>query len=205
MFTNRPPLDHIAGILPVPSALNVKYEGEARVVVKKDREEYIFTYPTAEVRGMPGSHLTMVLCGKSKLSCPQLKTSVEFTFHGEENVTGSVFNADHHLLATLHGSWRGLVLIKWRGEKSRKLLDMRNWSKPSRAKIVAKVEEQEDLESRRLWRRLSRSLAGKGGDPDTVKGQIEDQAKEKRNNEDGEHTPRFFTIEDDRVQFKYAL
>ena len=85
------------------------------------------------------------------------------------------------------------------------LLDMRNWSEPSEPKRVLGIARQGELESRRLWRLLSRSLAGymTEMDADTAKTSVEEWAR-RRGAE--ESRLQFFQVDPDnpvRAKFKF--
>ena len=104
---------------------------------------------------------------------------MELTFEEESSVSGVVFGTKTgEQVATVGGDWRGLVEIFEDDGTKEMMLDMRNWIKPSMEKIVPSVALQLDLESRRLWRLLTRALAGRTEmEADTAKQSVEDWAR----------------------------
>jgi hypothetical protein len=108
-------------------------------------------------------------------------------------------------VATVGGDWRGLVEIFKEDGTKEMMLDMRNWTKPSMEKNVPTVALQLDLESRRLWRLLTRALAGymTEMEADTAKSSVEDWA---RSMGDDKRKLQFFDVEGDdleNVQFNF--
>ena len=98
----------------------------------------------------------------------------------ESLVHGTVYCTETgEQVATVAGDWRGLVELCKDDEVKEVLLDMRDWSEPKASKIVPSIDLQGDLESRRLWRLLTRSLAGYMSeiDPDSAKSSVEDWAR----------------------------
>ena len=85
-------------------------------------------------------------------------------------------------------------------------LDMRGWNSPRCEKIVASVSKQSDQESRRVWRFVTRSLAGYESaiDSDTAKRTVEDSAR-RRYQEEENWQPNFFLVNDENVEFKYNI
>ena len=85
------------------------------------------------------------------------------------------------------------------------LLDMRSWDEPETAKLVANIATQGELESRRLWRLLTRSLAGYMSEieADTAKRSVEDWARQRGPDE---RTLQYFEVDPDNplnVRFKF--
>ena len=183
------------------------------------------TYPTAVATGILSYSPCLVLSGKISISCSSNLGRVDLTFVDESLVHGEVYDTESGVqVATIGGDWRGLVKLSY--EDSRKeeedgmkgnersesedgrdvvLLDMRNWSEPSEPKKVLGIARQGELESRRLWRLLSRSLAGymTEMDADTAKTSVEEWAR-RRGAE--ESSLQFFQVDPDnplRAKFKF--
>ena len=131
-------------------------------------------------------------------------------FDAESFIKGTVFEVGSgEPVASISGDWRGVVEV-WREDDRRDvLLDMTDWSIPREEKVVAPVAEQLDLESRRLWRFLTRALARYTSelDPDTAKREVEDWARNREVVED-DWQPQFFVVDSknqENVQFKFSL
>ena len=130
-------------------------------------------------------------------------------FEGESFVSGTVFGGDSLLVGRVEGDWREMVeIVREEGERML-LLDMKDWVKPRVKKVVPPVAKQVDLESRRLWRFLTRALGGFSTeiDADTAKRRVEDWAKNMEKDVDS-WQPQFFVIDKqnpDNIQFKLSI
>ena len=210
---------------PFLKAMTVEYKGQTIIYLGNHEEVYTMTYPTAVATGILSYSPCLVLSGKISISCSSNLGRVDLTFVDESLVHGEVYDTESGVqVATIGGDWRGLVKLSY--EDSRKeeedgmkgnersesedgrdvvLLDMRNWSEPSEPKKVLGIVRQGELESRRLWRLLSRSLAGymTEMDADTAKTSVEEWAR-RRGAE--ESSLQFFQVDPDnplRAKFKF--
>merc|ERR1719369_615243 len=165
------------------------------------------TYPSAQATGMLSRDPKLLLSGKIVITCSSHLLRVELGFSGEKCVSGSVIDGESdEVVATISGDWRGVVEICREGSEGEILLDMSGWNSPRCEKIVAPVSEQGDLESRRVWRFVTRSLAGyeSSMDGDTYKRKVEDFAR-RRYEKEQNWQPSFFEVNDENVVFKYTL
>jgi hypothetical protein len=183
----------------VPNSLTVENQGEGKIFLHQTGEEILCSFPSAEASGLLSSDPRLELTGSSWLSCYSHDLRVELEFSGLDTVTGRIVGREEVPLGQLGGSWRGLVQVWEAGGEKRVLLDMSGWKGPEVQALVAPVAMQEDMESRRQWRRLTRSP----GEADVEKRKVEEEARGK---EEEEYVPRFFTVDESNgVFFKHAL
>ena len=195
---------------PFLKAMTVDCEGQATISLGNHEEVYTMTYPTAVATGFLSYSPSLLLSGKVSISCSSNLGRIDLTFVDESLVHGDVYDTESGVqVATIGGDWRKLVEIcyedggkekiefkdedgilkdeKCKREDGRKavLLDMSNWTEPSDQKRVPDIASQGELESRRLWRFLSRSLAGHMPemDADTAKTSVEEWARRRRTEE----------------------
>ena len=186
----------------LPNALTVENRGTARIILHSTGEEILCSFPDAVAIDLLGSKPMLKLTGSSWLSCDTHGFRVELEFSGLDTVSGRVVGREGNL-AELGGSWRGLVQVWEAGGEKKELLDMRGWQGPEVLPVVAPVAKQEDRESRRQWRRLTRALLHSPGQADVEKRKVEDEA---RSRIEEEYVPRFFMLEEsNNVIFRYAL
>jgi len=193
---------------PFLKAMTVEYVGQATISLDSHEEVYTMTYPTAVATGIIGSSPRLLLDGTVNITCSSHKGRVELTFEEESLVRGNVFGTESsERVATVVGDWRGLVeMIKVDGTRE-DLLQMKDWRGPKADKVVPSVAVQIDLESRRLWRLLTRALAGKMTEieADTAKRSVEDWARNTSHTRN-KGTLQFFDVDLDNlenVKFKY--
>ena len=100
---------------------------------------------------------------------------------------------DGDVFATFAGSWRGQVdLEEKESGRKRVLLDMNQWKGGEVGMEVAPVACQEENESRRLWRKLTKALLHEPNKADEEKANIENLARRRHSEE--EYMPRFFEV-----------
>ncbi|KAJ2495582.1 hypothetical protein IWW47_004011, partial [Coemansia sp. RSA 2052] len=174
----------------------------------RDNETYVSTHPTANIVGwLRGSlkvqcvETSYIVCAKTKLA-----TVVEFKEErwfgkNKDNVSGRVFHYDPETqaslipawrlkdipascqtVATFSGNWDKLVSVKREDRPSdsaaRTLIDMASLEVAD--KIVKPLDEQGEMESRRVWDPVaSKMLQGKFGDATKLKRIVEDAQREK--------------------------
>ena len=173
--------------------MTVENRGEATVVLARHDEHFTFTFPSAEACDLLGSKPWLQLAGETTLTA-STGARVVFTFSGEDWVDGELMEKDGSVVARLNGSWRGQVDIKEEdSEVSKVLLDMTMWKGGEMGMEVTPVALQEEKESRRLWRKLTRALLHQPEVADEEKAAIENMARRHRDSKE-DYTPRFFEV-----------
>lgn len=139
------------------------------------------------------------LYGTSFVHCSSgFSAAIEYTTKGW--ISGEVHHfkasVSHESLATptvIEGQWTGKSTIT-KNKKSEPFLDLTTLEKPT--PVVRPVEEQDELESRRIWKKVSEAL--KSGDYATAsaeKSQIENQQRALRKEREAANeswTPKHF-------------
>jgi len=173
-----------------PDVMTVENRGKATVVIVRHDEHFSFTFPSAEACDILGSKPWLQLAGQTTLTASTGARAV-FTFSGEDWVDGELMEEDGSVVARLSGSWRGQIEIKEvESEVSKVLLDMTMCNGGDIGMEVTPVALQEEKESRRLWRKLTRALLHQPEVADEEKAAIENMAR--RRDSEEEYTPRFF-------------
>ena len=175
-----------------PDVMTVENRGEATVVIARHDEQFTFTFPSAEACDILGSKPWLQLAGQTTLIASTGARAV-FTFSGKEWVDGELMAEDGSVVARLSGSWRGQVDIEEvETGGSKVLLDMTTVKGGEMGMVVTPVALQEENESRRLWRKLTRALLHQPEVADEEKAAIENMAR--RRDSEEEYTPRFFEV-----------
>ncbi|KAF2893863.1 hypothetical protein ILUMI_12304 [Ignelater luminosus] len=166
--------------------------GQGIVSVLDHDEEYIVTFPS----GYGRSILTIPwieLGGSVSITCPKTGyySNVEFLtkpFYGtkKHKITADVFGPDDKKpFVSISGEWNGVMEARWsdRQEKSEEFVNV------NRLAIIKKrirpISEQEENESRKLWKEVTRALRFNDIDKATnAKFQLEqkqrDEARERK-------------------------
>ncbi|KAJ2699869.1 hypothetical protein FB645_005166 [Coemansia sp. IMI 203386] len=168
----------------------------------RDDEMYVGIHPMASIVGWLRGSLKVQLVESSYIVCEKtgLATIVEFKEErwfgkNKENVCGKVFRYDPSkhgdqiaqwklkdipkscaVVATFGGNWDKRVAVKRTGSQERTLIDLSDL--PVAEKTVKQLEEQGELESRKIWNPVATSmLQGKFGEATQLKRDIEDQQR----------------------------
>ena len=175
-----------------PDVLTVENRGEARLVLVRHDEHFKFTFPSAEACDILGSEPWLQLAGDTTLTASTGEKAT-FAFSGKDWVDGEMMAGDGTIVAKLSGNWRNQVKI-WEMEngEERVLLDMTNWKGGEVGMKVAPVALQEEKESRRMWRKLTRALMYQPGMADEEKALVEDEIRLRDSG--AEYSPRFFEV-----------
>ena len=175
-----------------PDVMSVENRGEATVVLARHDEHFTFTFPSAEACDILGSKPWLQLAGETTLVASTGASAV-FTFSGKDWVDGELMAEDGSVVARLSGSWRGQVDIEEvETGGSKVLLDMTTCKGGEMGMVVTPVALQEENESRRLWRKLTRALLHQPEVADEEKAAIENMAR--RRDSEEEYTPRSFEV-----------
>ncbi|KAL3098270.1 hypothetical protein niasHT_021230 [Heterodera trifolii] len=152
---------YIAGL----SSLGVRNIGKATVVLGNHSETYTATFPDAVARNC---HVTpwFELTGKVEVRCVQTKyvAKIDFlakpmVFGQAHQIVGQIFHGSERKvpLMTLKGEWNGEIMLRPSARRSFHLFTNVR-AKPDVRKECVPVMEQEDNESRKLWRHLTAAL-----------------------------------------------
>ena len=175
-----------------PDVMTVENRGQATMVLVQHDEHFTFTFPRAEACDLLGSRPWLQLAGETTLTA-STGASATFSFSGKDMVEGELLTEDGDVVATFAGSWRGQVDLEEKDSgRKRVLLDMNQWKGGEVGMEVAPVACQEENESRRLWRKLTKALLHEPNKADEEKANIENLARRRHSEE--EYTPRFFEV-----------
>lgn len=189
-------------------------------------EEYQVTHPTASINGLLRGSLWVAICdtlyvtcrGGSNTSNKRLRTVVEYKdeswlmkakyaleaviYEYDANEDGadeqyrSIREAPgDKVVATVEGTWRGRITWKRKGEKESKLLiDLDELD--TLPKTVRPLESQEEMESRKIWQPVTKSILDKEFSAATKHKQVIEQrqreAAAERKRVGTDFKPRFF-------------
>ncbi|CAE1160940.1 OSBPL9_10_11 [Acanthosepion pharaonis] len=171
-------------------SIGVHMIGQAVLSVLNFDEEYIFTFPN----GYGRSILTVPwveLGGKVSLTCPKSGYSANIEFHTKPFYGGKKHRITAEILApnekksfcNIEGEWNGVMYAKYNTGMNEVFVDTKRT--PIIKKQVRELSEQEDMESRKLWRDVTYNLKIRHIDNATeAKRQLEqqqrDEAKERK-------------------------
>ncbi|CAO0802785.1 unnamed protein product [Mucor circinelloides] len=190
-------------------------EGENHIIFTHlHNERYDITMPNVYVRGILFGKMVLELgdscvvrCRTSDLVC-ELDFKTKGFFSGQYNsVSGKVKKeSTGEVLYEISGQWSSEIYIKM-AKASNKTLFFDVKSSAIHPKVVRDIDEQEPLESRRLWSKVTSAILKDDMDTATEeKTLIEDKQREEtklREAEGREFSPRFFNvIYGDQYEFK---
>ncbi|XP_065212869.1 oxysterol-binding protein-related protein 9 isoform X2 [Planococcus citri] len=195
-------------------SIGVHNIGNCTVKLLEKQEEYVFTFPNGYVRSI----LTVPwieLGGATSIKCPQTGyyCNIEFLtkpFYGgkKHRISAEVFGPkDKKPFLTVAGEWNGLMEAKWSEGHSEPFVDTKKM--PIIKKQVRKIEEQEDNESRKMWKLVTLGLKYNDVDQATnAKIRIEQKQRDeaqnrKEKNESWE--PKYFYEEDGAWYYRNPL
>ncbi|KAJ3194177.1 hypothetical protein HK101_003341 [Irineochytrium annulatum] len=194
---------------------------------KRGHEEYNMTYPWASINGwITGkpficvSETSVTVCPKTKLKCVVLYKDEPFFGSPKFAVEGKVFRYDPEadakmtdkerkhaerldkipeadVVATIRGAWNGQIYTTVKGAEEKLLIDMA--MSETAEKIVRPIEEQEEYESRRLWKDVTEAIHAKNfQEATTLKRAIEQHQRQIRAERQEPYVSKFF-------EFKYPV
>jgi hypothetical protein len=181
-------------------------DGEATLhFLRLPGESYTITFPTAYARGILWGTLLMEMGGTVYITCDKtgLQSEIEFKtkpyFGGGYNyVAGKIkeTSGKKKTLYTISGKWDDQIFIKPHDSKKEDVLwDPKN-APPKVTMDIRSLEEQDELESRRLWQHVSAALRKNDQETATTeKCKIEDAQREavrKRDEEKVTYETKFF-------------
>lgn len=144
-------------------SIGVHNIGKGVIHVMDFDETYIVTFPT----GYGRSILTVPwieLGGSVAITCEKsgYRSTVEFQtkpFYGgkKHGIYCEVFSPNESKpFLTLSGEWNGVIKSKWSNGRSGQFVDVKNLDVTK--KIVRPIEQQDNFESRRLWKDVTAGL-----------------------------------------------
>ncbi|KAL3082390.1 hypothetical protein niasHT_038456 [Heterodera trifolii] len=145
-------------------AIGVQMVGKATVRIHNHDETYIATFPNGYGRAIMATPW-FELAGKVELRCEQTgyRAEIDFLakpfFRGKAHqIHGQIFHTSRKTaVMQLKGEWNGEIYLKRDGATDYQLFtDVRQ--KPDVRKECVPVREQEDRESRKLWRHVTAAL-----------------------------------------------
>jgi hypothetical protein len=181
-------------------------DGEATLYfLRLPGESYTITFPTAYARGILWGTLLMEMGGTVYITCDKtgLQSEIEFKtkpyFGGGYNyVAGKIkeTSGKKKTLYTISGKWDDQIFIKPHDTKKEDVLwDPKN-APPKVTMDIRALDQQDDLESRRLWQHVSAALRKNDQETATTeKCKIEDAQREavrKRDEEKVTYETKFF-------------
>ncbi|KAH9971238.1 Oxysterol-binding protein [Lactifluus volemus] len=189
------------------NSVSTTMEGENRVTLMGHPEdgEYVVTMPNMYARGILFGKMVLELGDTctARNDAHDLQADIEFKtkgfFSGTYNAIAGRVKHGLTELGEVSGKWSSLMEFKIAktGEK-RTLFDVQKDGDHVAPKWVAPEDEQEQFESRRLWRDLTNAIVTKDMDAATeAKGAVENAQRELRAT-GVQHTTRFFELRDNR-------
>nr|XP_044609824.1 oxysterol-binding protein-related protein 10 isoform X5 [Equus asinus] len=186
-------------------SVGVSMIGEGVLRLLEHGEEYVFTLPSAYARSI----LTIPwveLGGKVSISCAKTGYSATVTFHTKPFYGGKVHrvtaevkhNPTNTIVCKAHGEWNGTLEFTYNNGET-KVID--TTTLPVYPKKIRPLEKQGPMESRNLWREVTRYL--RLGDIDAAteqKRRLEEKQRveeRKRENLRTPWQPKYFIQEGD--------
>ncbi|XP_055497732.1 oxysterol-binding protein-related protein 9 isoform X2 [Leucoraja erinacea] len=174
-------------------SIGVHNIGQGCVSLLDYDEHYILTFPN----GYGRSILTVPwveLGGECSITCAKTGYNASIIFHTKpfyggkkHRVTAEIFSPnDKKSFTSIEGEWNGVMYAKWSTGEGSIFVDTKKL--PIIKKKVRKLEDQDDFESRRLWKDVTHNLKIKDIDAATeAKHRLEErqraEARERKENE----------------------
>ncbi|XP_067846326.1 oxysterol-binding protein-related protein 9 isoform X3 [Heptranchias perlo] len=174
-------------------SIGVHNIGQGCVSLLDYDEHYILTFPN----GYGRSILTVPwveLGGECNITCTKTGYNANIIFHTKpfyggkkHRITAEIFSPnDKKSFSSIEGEWNGVMYAKWSTGENTLFVDTKKL--PIIKKKVRKLEDQDDFESRRLWKDVTHNLKIKDIDAATdAKHRLEErqraEARERKENE----------------------
>ncbi|KAI8351439.1 hypothetical protein EDC96DRAFT_554495 [Choanephora cucurbitarum] len=173
------------------TSLIVDQVGQSLVTLKnRDNEQYLFSYPSITVNGIWYAAPYIELLGTSYIqSSTGLYCSIEYTSRGWISGTRNHFKCyirrnsggnSKEYLYKIEGQWSGKSTITKYGSKTAEpFLDVTELTPAPMH--VKEIEEQDEMESRRIWQKVSEAIRANDTNLAGVeKAKIENQKREEK-------------------------
>ncbi|ORY93867.1 hypothetical protein BCR43DRAFT_443517 [Syncephalastrum racemosum] len=136
------------------TSIKVEQVGRAVLYVKNWDEQYIIDYPDLMIRGFLTGAAYLELAGASTIACSNGATAtIEYIpkpwFGGEHNSIKGKLVYEGEEYATLSGYWSSKSYYTPKGGEKQLLFDAE--AEPMAERVTPPVEEQQEIESHRLW------------------------------------------------------
>ncbi|SAM03677.1 hypothetical protein [Absidia glauca] len=147
------------------TSIKVDQIGRAVLYVKPWDEQYIINFPHLMIRGFLTGAAYIELGGNCSITCSNgVQTVMEFVpkpwFGGEYNHIKGSINYQGTEQYTLSGRWSHQSFYTKKGESDKNLL-FDAQEEPMAKRVTPPVEEQLDIESHRLWGKVTAALTEK--------------------------------------------
>ncbi|KAH9413390.1 Oxysterol-binding protein- protein 9 [Dermatophagoides pteronyssinus] len=169
-------------------SIGVNNIGKGSIYLLDHDEEYTCTFPSAYGRSIL-TEPWFEFGGSVQIECEKsgYQTKIDFLtkpfYGGKRNrINAEIFDPNKKLLATINGEWNGRMEVKFIRNKSLQpksepFVDTKTL--PVIKKQVKPINEQEDYESRKLWKHVTLALKKQNVDEATeAKYQIEQRQRE---------------------------
>ncbi|KAL7073104.1 hypothetical protein ACQ4LE_007906 [Meloidogyne hapla] len=140
--------------------------GQGVLTLHRYGENYTITFPSAYGRAVMSSAPWFELEGKVKVHCEETQYRAEIEFIGKpllfgkpHQISGSIYHGNNSKkpIMYLKGEWNGQIFIR-QGNRGKDKLFVDTRAKPDVVKECVPVMQQEEKESRRLWRHVTAAL-----------------------------------------------
>ncbi|KAI8089406.1 uncharacterized protein BX664DRAFT_297090 [Halteromyces radiatus] len=187
------------------TSIKVDQVGRAVLFVKPWNEQYIINFPHLLIRGFLTGAAYIELGGTSSIiSSNGVQASMEFVpkpwFGGEYNhFKGSIQQSGTEIY-TLSGRWSHQSFYTKKGSTNKELLFDAE-SEPMAERVTPPIEEQQEIESHRLWGKVTEALKIKDyTTANAEKSKIEDRQRairKERSEKNETWTPQLFVFDND--------
>ncbi|XP_036991242.2 oxysterol-binding protein-related protein 5 isoform X1 [Artibeus jamaicensis] len=201
------------------NSLSALLDGKARLTFLRRAEDYTLTMPYAHCKGILYGTMTMELGGSVAIECRKNNFRAELEFKLKPFFGGSTsmnqisgrITSGEEVLAHLSGHWDREVFIQEEGRGSAELF----WN-PSRQvqerrlrRRTVLLEEQEELESERLWQHVTRAIRDGDQHRATQEKVLLEEAQRQRAHERRQSltpwVPRLFHLDSATQEWRYRF
>ncbi|CAG8586977.1 974_t:CDS:10 [Ambispora gerdemannii] len=166
--------------------IDVIQVGHIIVRMRDHNDKYLITLPSLQILGLWRGAPYVELSGTSYIQSQNYNITIEFTGKGWVSGSKNSFKAQIFRssslktpLFTASGSWAGKSTIENHNTKEKKpFFDIESYKRAN--PIVSLEEEQNDLESRKLWKYVAKAInEGDFSTASKLKGEIEQRQRDK--------------------------
>uniref|UniRef100_A0A8C6FW29 Oxysterol-binding protein n=1 Tax=Moschus moschiferus TaxID=68415 RepID=A0A8C6FW29_MOSMO len=199
------------------NSLSALLDGKATLTFLNRAEDYSLTMPYAHCKGILYGTMTMELGGRVTIECEKSSLQAELEFKLKPFFGGSTsinqisgkITSGEEVLARLTGHWDREVFIKEEGRGGAELFW--NPSEEVRGQRLKRytvlLEEQTELESERLWQRVTRAISEGDQHKATQEKFSLEEAQRQRARERQQSlvpwTPQLFHLDPDTQEWRY--
>ncbi|KAM5317304.1 oxysterol-binding protein-related protein 5 [Glossophaga mutica] len=201
------------------NSLSALLDGKARLTFLRRAEDYTLTMPYAHCKGILYGTMTMELGGSVAIECQKNNFRAELEFKLKPFFGGSTsinqiagrITSGEEVLAELSGHWDREVFIQEQGRGGAELFwDPSGQVRERRLRRrTVLLEEQEELESERLWQRVTRAIRDGDQHRATQEKFLLEEAQRQRAHERQQSlmpwTPRLFHLDPTTQEWRYRF